>query len=192
MQLPLSHSQRERLAYLELRAFFIGELRRGDLEARFSIKPAAATRDISAYRKQASDNLEYDRYIKAYIPTSRFRPIYGFSAERVLSWLLHGFGDGQNFSVARSIPCAGPGELVQPNFEVLGEITRSIHAGRDVDVLGLHVPVNNAFFVCRRQTVTGLNQDVEQAIRVDHRAIDEVVEGLAREELHGQIDPAII
>ena len=134
MALQLSHSQRERLAYLELRAFFIGELRRGDLEARFSIKPAAATRDLNAYRKQAADNLEYDRYAKAYVPTARFRPIYGFSAERVLSWLLHGFGDGQSPTVARSIPCAGPGELVRPDFGVLGEITRAIHAGRPIQV----------------------------------------------------------
>ena len=134
MALALPHSQRERLAYLELRAFFVGELRRGDLEARFSIKPAAATRDLTAYREQAPGNLAYDRYIKAYVPASDFRPIYGFSAERVLAWLLHGFGDGQGPGVARSIPCCGPGELVQPDFNVLGEITRAIHAGRPIQI----------------------------------------------------------
>ena len=95
MQLPLSHSQRERLAYLELKAYFVGELRRGDLEARFSIKPAAATRDLNAYRQHAPDNLAYDPYIKAYIPTPRFQPVFPFSAERVLAWFLHGIGDGQ-------------------------------------------------------------------------------------------------
>lgn len=134
MALTLPHSQRERLAYLELRAFFVGELRRGDLEARFSIKPAAATRDLNAYRQQAPGNLTYDRYIKAYVPATTFRPIYGFSAERVLSWLLHGFGDGQSPGVARSIPCIGPGELVRPDFNVLGEITRAIHAVRPIQV----------------------------------------------------------
>ena len=90
MQLPLSHSQRERLAYLELKAFFVGELRRGDLEARFSIKPAAATRDLNAYRECAPDNLAYDRYVKAYIPTEHFRPLFPFSAERPVlaaTWL---------------------------------------------------------------------------------------------------------
>lgn len=130
----LSHSQRERLAYIELRAYFVGELRRGDLEARFSIKPAAATRDLNAYREQAPDNLAYDRYIKAYVPTNRFRPIYGFAAERVLSWLLNGFGDGQCPRVGRSIPCEGAGSLVQPDFAVLAEITRAIHTGRAVQM----------------------------------------------------------
>ena len=134
MQLQLSHSQRERLAYLELKAFFIGELRRGDLEARFSIKPAAATRDLNAYRERAPGNLAYDRYVKAYVPTSHFCPVFPFSAERVLSWLLHGFGDGQGPTVARTIPCDGAGELVQPDFGLLGEITRAIHTSRALQI----------------------------------------------------------
>ena len=134
MQLPLSHSQRERLAYLELKAFFVGELRRGDLEARFSIKPAAATRDLNAYRECAPDNLAYDRYVKAYIPTEHFRPLFPFSAERILSWLLHGFGDGQAPTVARTFPCEGTGELVKPDFGLLGEITRAMHGNRPLQV----------------------------------------------------------
>ena len=139
MPLVLSHSQRERLAYLELKAFFIGELRRGDLEARFSIKPAAATRDLNAYRDRAPDNLAYDRYVKAYVPTSHFCPVFPFSAERVLSWLLHGYGDGQGPTVVRTIPCEGAGELVQPDFSLLGGITRAIHTGRAlrIDYLSL-------------------------------------------------------
>lgn len=134
MQFPLSHSQRERLAYLELKAYFVGELRRGDLEARFSIKPAAATRDLNAYRQRAPENLAYDPYIKAYIPTSRFRPVFPFSAERVLAWFLHGIGDGQGPMVARSIPCEGAGELMQPDFGILSEITRAIHHGHVLQI----------------------------------------------------------
>ncbi len=134
MQLPLSHSQRERLAYLELKAYFVGELRRSDLEARFSIKPAAATRDLNAYRQHAPDNLAYDPYIKAYIPTPRFRHVFPFSAERVLAWFLHGIGDGQGPMVARSIPCEGAGELMQPDFGMLSEITRAIHHGHVLQI----------------------------------------------------------
>lgn len=134
MSLPLSHSQRERLAYLELKAYFVGELRRGDLEARFSIKPAAATRDLNAYREQAPDNIAYDRCLKAYVPTARFRPVFGFSTERVLSWLLNGFGDGQGIKLARTIPCEGVSGLVRPDFAVLAELTRAIHGGLAVQV----------------------------------------------------------
>lgn len=134
MPLSLTHSQRERLAFLELKAYFVGELRRADLEARFSIKPAAATRDLNAYRARAPDNLAYNRYIKAYFPTPRFRPVFPFSAERVLAWLLYGFGDGQGPVMARTIPCEGAGELVQPDFGLLGEITRAIYTRRALQI----------------------------------------------------------
>lgn len=66
----LSQMQRERLAFLELRAFFMGELRRGDIESRFGIKPAAASRNLSVYRELASANLDYDPVSRCYRPTS--------------------------------------------------------------------------------------------------------------------------
>lgn len=134
MSLYLSHAQRERLAYLELRVFFVGELRRADLEARFSIKPAAATRDLNVYRALAPDNLVYDRGVRAYLPSERFHPVFGFAADRVLSWLLNGFGDGLVLKLGRSIPCEGAGSLMQPDFAILAELTRAIHAGRAVQV----------------------------------------------------------
>ena len=43
-----SLAQRERLAYIEFRLFFLGDIRRQDLMERFSIAPAAATRPYSA------------------------------------------------------------------------------------------------------------------------------------------------
>jgi hypothetical protein len=129
-----SHAQKERLAYLELHAFFVGELRRGDLEARFSIKPAAATRDLNAYRALAPDNLIYDRSGKAYVPSPSFQPIFGFRSERVLSWLLNGFGDGLASDAGRALPAAGVGSLTQPDFDVLAELTRAIHARKALQI----------------------------------------------------------
>jgi hypothetical protein len=43
----LSQTQRERLAYIDYKVFFSGELRRADLESRFGIAVAAATRDLT-------------------------------------------------------------------------------------------------------------------------------------------------
>jgi predicted DNA-binding transcriptional regulator YafY len=131
---PPSHSQLERLAYLEMRVYFVGDLRRGDLENRFGIKPAAATRDLNAYRALAPGNLEYDTSAKTYVPAGGFQPVFGFSAERVLTWLRHGFGDGQGQCAQRTVPCEGASELVRPDFSVLAELTRAIHSGRPVKV----------------------------------------------------------
>lgn len=130
MQSPLedlAYAQRERLVYLELCAFFVGQLQRADLEIRFGIKPAAATRDLNAYRALAPHNIAYDASAKAYIPTARFRPVFRFSPDRILSWLLNGFGEGVDQKVRRSIPCEGPESLISPDFDVLAGLTRAIH-----------------------------------------------------------------
>lgn len=130
----LSQTQRERLAFLEMRAFFSGELRRGDIEARFGVKPAAASRDLSAYRECAATNLEYDTAERCYRPTPAFRPIFEFQAERVLAWLLQGFGDGLDLKLRQIAPCEGPGNLVRPDLDVLATLTRAMCGKRAVKV----------------------------------------------------------
>ena len=130
----VSQTQRERLAFLELRVFFSGELRRGDIEARFGVKPAAASRDLSFYRDIAPDNLDYDAPARCYRPSVSFKPVFKFSTERVLAWLLLGFGDGLDLKLRQVAPCEGPGQLVKPDLEVLGVLTRALVAKRAVRV----------------------------------------------------------
>lgn len=130
----LSQTQRERLAFLELRAYFTGELRRGDIEARFGVKPAAASRDLSAYRECAGPNLEYDKAERCYRPTPGFKPVFEFHAERVLAWLLQGFGDGLDLKLRQAAPCEGPGNLVRPDLDVLATLTRAMCGKKAVRV----------------------------------------------------------
>ena len=134
MPLELAQAQRERLAYLELRAYFSGELRRADIEDRFGVKPAAATRDLSAYRQLAPANLSYDAAARCYRPTQLFKPLFNFAADRVLAWLLQGFGDGLDLKLRRLVPCEGPGSLVRPNLAILSTVTRAICAKRAISV----------------------------------------------------------
>lgn len=130
----LSQSQRERLAFLELRAFFTGELQRGDIESRFGIKPAAASRDLSIYREIAPSNLDYDQTGRRYRPALDFKPVFEFHSERVLAWLLQGFGDGLELGLKQAAPCEGPGQLVRPDMEVLAAITRALCAKRPIRI----------------------------------------------------------
>ena len=132
--LNVSQTQRERLAYLELRAFFTGELRRGDIESRFGVKPAAASRDLSSYRDIAPDNIDYDAPARCYRPSAAFKPVFEFSTERVLAWLLQGFGDGLDLKLRQVAPCEGPGQLFKPDLDVLGVITRALVAKKAVRV----------------------------------------------------------
>lgn len=122
----LTQAQRDRLAYLELRLRFVGEVGRQDLIQRFGIQTAAATRDLATYRELAGNNLAYDHSSKIYTLTKEFRPIFTFSAERVLAWLADGFGDGEPAASAPGIPCVTPGRLTQPDLEALSVVTRAI------------------------------------------------------------------
>ena len=56
----LTQPQRDRLAFVELRVRFIGEIRRQDLVSRFGIQSAAATRDLALYKDLAPGNIDYD------------------------------------------------------------------------------------------------------------------------------------
>ena len=91
----MTQAQRDRLAFVELRLRFVGEIRRQDLVARFDIQAAAATRDIAQYKELAPRNLEYDTKGKVYVRASWFRPLFVFPAGRVLTWLSDGYGDGE-------------------------------------------------------------------------------------------------
>jgi len=133
-EFELSQTQRERLAFLELRAFFTGELQRGDIESRFGIKPAAASRDLSIYRELAPGNLDYDQASRRYRPADGFKPIFELQADRVLAWLSQGFGDGLDLGLKQAAPCEGPGQLVRPDLDVLATITRAMCAKRAVKI----------------------------------------------------------
>ena len=91
----LTQPQRDRLAFVELRLRFIGEMRRQDLVARFGIQSAAASRDLALYKEIAPGNIDYDGKGKFYVLGPSFQPIFDFPPERVLSWLTQGFGDGE-------------------------------------------------------------------------------------------------
>ena len=123
----LTQSQRDRLAFLELRIRFIGEIRRQDLVSRFGIQSAAATRDIALYKELAPGNIDYDPKGKSYVTGSDFRPVFNFPSERVLAWLSQGFGDGEPSNLKAWITCEIPSRLTQPDLDTLGCVTRAIH-----------------------------------------------------------------
>lgn len=123
----LTQPQRDRLAFIELRLRFIGEIRRQDLVTRFSIQSAAATRDLALYAELAPGNIIYDSKGKSYVLGSEFRQVFNFQTERVLSWLTQGFGDGEPVKLKAWVACESPSPLAHPDLDVLASVTRAIH-----------------------------------------------------------------
>ena len=130
----LTQTQRERLFYIEVKAFFCGDLTRADVERRFGVKPAASSRDLSAYRRLAPQNLVYDAGQRNYATTDRFSPLFEHSAERVLTWFRAGFGDNMDQKLKRAVPCESASVLVNPDIDTLATLTRAIAGRRQVKV----------------------------------------------------------
>ena len=130
----MTQSQRDRLAFVELRVRFVGEIRRQDLMTRFGIQAAAATRDLSQYKKLGPRNLDYNSKGKFYVRGEWFRPVFDFTAERVLTWLSQGFGDGEPLHLRALVACEG---LKLPNnldLDMLSVLTRAIHKKSAVEI----------------------------------------------------------
>lgn len=123
----LSQKQRDRLAYIEFRLWFLGDACRRDLMERFGIAPAVATRDFTAYREVAPQNIDFDGRRKVYIPSDRFAPIFDHVPERVLSAISRGFGDGDDRFGGGYLPCELPVRLNRPSLAELAVVTRAIH-----------------------------------------------------------------
>lgn len=121
-----SQAQQERLAYIELNLWFLGEIRRQSLVRRFQIKSASATRDLALYASLVPNNLAYDPRAKVYNIGPKFCPLYHFSSDRVLTWLSQGFADGFPGVWSAGVPVIQPARLGQPSLQTLGIVTRAI------------------------------------------------------------------
>lgn len=122
----LSYAQRERLAYIDFRLYFMGEVGRPDLTSRFGVAPAGATRDLALYREIAPQNIIFDGSNKIYRIGQAFSPLFNHASQRVLSALAWGFGDSVNGITKAMLPCESPTSLSMPRMDVLAPICRAI------------------------------------------------------------------
>lgn len=124
----LSQTQREWLAFLELRAFFTGEPSRGDIKTRFGIKPTAVSCDLGIYRQVGPGSVNYDAAWRRYRPTASFVQLLEFHCERVLVWFLQGCGYRLELGLMLATLCGKRGQLVRPYMSVLAVITSAMRS----------------------------------------------------------------
>jgi hypothetical protein len=120
----ISAAQRQRLAFIEFRLWFYGQVSRKEVLDRFEVATAAGTRDMILYRDLAPMNLVYDRKIYRYLPT--FEPLFVHPVDRVLASLTSGFGAGEPPSAGVPFPHDIPARLNQPDLATLSTVTRAI------------------------------------------------------------------
>jgi len=134
MLCQLTHNQRQRLSYLEFCLYFLGEVRRADMMARFDCAPAVVTRDIALYRQLAPANLELDPSSKAYRNLSTFEPLFEHRLEQVMLALMQ----GESYSIETLgnplLPGDYPALLNRPAMPILAAVSRAIRQQRLLNV----------------------------------------------------------
>lgn len=125
--------QRERLAFIDFRLFFLGTVSRGDIVRRFGISPAVATRDLAQYRESAAANIVFDGKAKVYRISECFVPLFQHSLDRVFSALSKGFGDGLGCT-PMNVCCEVPQALNRPDPKVVAAVSRSIATAQALSI----------------------------------------------------------
>ncbi|WP_108652984.1 WYL domain-containing protein [Dongshaea marina] len=128
----LTHAQRERLAFIDFSLEFIGEISRAELTSHFQTGLAAATRDLTAYKELAPENMHLVHQTKSYHRAEDFKPLFEHDPEMVLNTLMHGFGDGLASGNQHSVICFDAVRLIQPRSAIIGTLMRAIHSKRAV------------------------------------------------------------
>ncbi|MBF5007720.1 WYL domain-containing protein [Diaphorobacter caeni] len=124
----LSAAQRLRLAFIEFRVWFYGEVARKHVVERFEVATAAGTRDLILYRQLAPHNVSYEQKQYRYLPS--FQPLFRHDPDKVLAALTTGASAADAGGSSETISHASPKRLNQPDLSTLATVTRAIHAGQ--------------------------------------------------------------
>lgn len=122
----LSQAQQERLAFIDFRLYFLGEVARKHLQDKFGIAAAATTRDLALYKQLAPDNLELNGRSKTYLIQNGFKPLFEHPLKRVVSLLSEGFGDGIDSALRPMLLCETMPILNHPLISDMAAVTRAI------------------------------------------------------------------
>lgn len=125
----------ERLLYIELMLYCIGEVSRRDIVKRFDVEGASATRDLRRYNKALPGNAVYDRVGKTYVKSDEFEPFFDLHPARVLAWIENGQLYGAKEFVKPLVPLESPSLRNEPDPKVLSALARAIHHGLSVEIL---------------------------------------------------------
>lgn len=118
----------ERLAYIDFRLRFMGSINRSDITDLFGIADAAASNEISEYKKFRPRNVDYVRVKRAnVILRDSFIPLIEISSDKALGMLANGFNKNKLVD-APLVPYQRVGVFPKKlDPSLVSKITRAIH-----------------------------------------------------------------
>ena len=139
MRLDVKWGTRQRLQYIEIMAFYTGVVTRSDVAKAFGISDAAATKDLKLYGDLAPNNLLYNHSVFGFVPNPAFSPAFAELAPAAVlpiiaaNLAVAGGPYGQE-SIYGLATAALPLPTRLPSPQVLAQITRAIHGGKQLRV----------------------------------------------------------
>jgi len=137
---------RQRLAYIEVRAYYAGIVSRSDVARTFAMSDPAATKDLKQYNDLAPDNLIYKQSEFGFVPGNRFKPVIADLDPAAVLPLIAGNSpspwlatDGESIYGIPASYLPLPSRL--PAKEIVAQISRAIYQGKKLSIVyaSLHV-----------------------------------------------------
>jgi WYL domain len=127
-----SLSQAERLAFIDFRLRYLGEIARSDLIDEFKIGQATASNDLKRYKVLRPENTDRNNTSRTTIAMdSSFSPLIGLSVHTALNFILHGFCRNELLTRPSYLPAGSIDALMTTDTlqeENVVAITRAIHS----------------------------------------------------------------
>ena len=136
----LKWNTRQRLAYIETRAYYTGVVSRSDVARTFAISDPAATKDLKQYNDLAPGNLIYKQSVFGFVPAEQFQARFAdmdpaavlplISANSPSRWLAT---RGESIFGIPASTLPRPTRL--PERHIVAQITRAIYQHKKLNII---------------------------------------------------------
>jgi len=135
----LKWNTRQRLSYIETRAYYTGSVSRSDVAQTFAMSDPAATKDLKLYNDLAPDNLIYKQSEFGFIPSASFVQTFAnLEPEPVLNLITQNSPSvwmatqGQSIFGLSATTLPRPTRL--PDKSIVAQLTRAMHQGKKLSI----------------------------------------------------------
>ena len=122
----LSFPQKQRLAYIDFKLFFVGYVTRAEIVNHFEKGLSSATRDINLYKELCPENMVYDAKEKKYFQTESFKPLVKHDPRKTLAKLANQITDGFDTIGDTAFPVETPSILNIPDIFVVAKLVQAV------------------------------------------------------------------
>jgi hypothetical protein len=136
----LKWNTRQRLSYIETRAYYSGSVSRSDVAQTFAMSDPAATKDLKLYNDLAPDNLIYKQSKFGFVPSANFTPTFSdLNPALVLTLIAHNnpspwlATEGKSIFGLEAIMLPHPTRL--PDKTIVAQLTRAMHQGKKLSIV---------------------------------------------------------